>query len=217
MKKIEKIFEYLRSLYPDPKTELNYDTPFQLMMAVIMSAQTTDKQVNKVTETLFKIIKSPQDVLDMWIKKFTTAIKSVNYYKTKAKNLMKLAEILKKSALPSDVVTPPTPSKIEGALNTLVKLPGIGIKSAKVIWHVLWDLPVIAVDTHVHRVVNRLWLVTTKSPEETSKLLEKIVPKKYKDFAHHAIVLFGRYVCTAKKPKCPECGLKTICQYFINL
>jgi endonuclease-3 len=116
----------------------------------------------------------------------------------------------------------------------LMKLPWIGIKSAKVIGHVLRDLPVIAVDTHVHRVVNRWWITNpsqpslsqgkakawspgTKTPEETSEILEKIVPKKYKDFAHHAIVLFGRYVCTAKKPKCEDCKLKRYCDYYFNL
>ncbi|MBU0627327.1 hypothetical protein KKG31_08525 [Patescibacteria group bacterium] len=99
-------------------------------------------------------------------------------------------------------------------INELQKLSGIGIKSAKVIAHVLWDLPVIAVDTHVHRVVNRWGIIKTKTPDQTSDLLEKIVPKKYKDFAHHAIMLFGRYVCIARKPKCKECPLQKWCDYY---
>jgi len=186
MNKLDKIFQILRKIYPDPKTELDYSTPFQLMIAVILSAQTTDKQVNKVTPAIFKYVKTPKT---RWI----------------------------------DVST----SRNDGAkwtLEELMKLPGIWIKSAKVIGHVLWGLPVIAVDTHVHRVVNRRWIIPVRgssvadrgTPEQTSEVLEKLVPEKYKDFAHHAIVLFWRYVCTAKNPKCDGCELKKWCDYYTN-
>lgn len=202
--KIDKIFAYLKELYPDPKTELNYSTDFQLMVAVIMSAQTTDKQVNKATDKLFKIVKKPGDVAKIWFDKFEDMIKSVNYYKSKARNLWKLSEILVKLDIPDSV-------------EWLKELPWIWEKSAKVISHVLWWEKVIAVDTHVHRVSNRIWLVKTNKPEETSKLLEKVVPDKYKSLAHHLLVLFGRYHCMAKKPMCDDCKLKDICVYYKSI
>ena len=148
MNKLEKIFQILRKLYPDPKTELDYSTPFQLMIAVILSAQTTDKQVNKVTPAIFKYVKIPKDLLEYYKNElaFQKSVSGVNYYKTKAKNIWKLAGMLKDRG---------TWYAGRGTVEELMKLPGIGIKSAKVIGHVLWNLPVIAVDTHVHRVVNR--------------------------------------------------------------
>ncbi len=205
--KLKYIFEELRKKYPDPKSELNYSTPYQLVFAVVLSAQTTDKQVNKVTEKLFDIIKVPSDLLKMDFDVFEKAISGVNYYKTKARNLWKMAGMLVEKPL-----TPPTPSKIDGVLEELMKLPWVGIKTAKVVAHVLWGLPVIAVDTHVHR----WWIDETKTPDETSVELEKVVLKKYKDFAHHALVLFGRYVCIARNPKCSECSLKKYCNFYKN-
>ncbi len=201
---IKYIFEYLKELYPDPKTELEYSTDFQLLVAVILSAQTTDKQVNKVTNSLFKKIKYPEDVLLMGIGKLKKAISSVNYFNSKSKYIYetarKLVEIWK---IPDDLVE-------------IQKLPGVGIKTAKVILHVLYDMPFIAVDTHVHRVSNRLWLVKTIEPEKTSELLEKIVPNEYKSIAHHSLILFGRYLCKARNPLCGECRLNAICDYFKN-
>lgn len=201
---IKYIFEYLKELYPDPKTELEYSTDFQLLVAVILSTQTTDKQVNKVTNRLFKKIRYPEDVLLMGIGKFKKAISSVNYFNSKSKYIYetarKLAEIWK---IPDDLVE-------------IQKLPGVGIKTAKVILHVLYDMPFIAVDTHVHRVSNRLWLVKTIEPEKTSELLEKIVPNDYKSIAHHSLILFGRYLCKARNPLCGECRLNAICDYFKN-
>lgn len=202
---IEFIFDYLKELYPNPKTELDYSTDFQLLVAVILSAQTTDKQVNKVTKNLFKKIKKPEDILIMGFEKFKKTISSVNYFNGKAKYIYetakKLVEIWK---IPDDLIE-------------LQKLPGVWIKTAKVILHVLYDMPFIAVDTHVHRVTNRLWLVKTNEPEKTSELLEKIVPDKYKPIAHHSLILFGRYLCKARNPMCDECGLKNICKYYKGL
>lgn len=199
---IEFIFEYLKKLYSDPKTELDYSTDFQLLLAVILSAQTTDKQVNKVTKPLFKIIKKPEDVLVMWLEKFRKAISSVNYFNSKSKYIYETAKELVKLW------------KIPDNLLELQKLSGVWIKTAKVILHVLYDMPFIAVDTHVHRVSNRLWIVKTKKPEETSELLEKIVPDNYKPIAHHSLILFGRYVCKARVPICEWCELSSICLYF---
>ena len=225
MEKIQKIFQILRKLYPDPKTELDYSTPFQLMVAVILSAQTTDKQVNTLTTAIFKKVKTPKDLAKFYKNElaFQKAVWWVNYYKTKAKNIYALAGILSTPKPPLRGLQIPTPKgplpfdKGHKLLEELMKLPWIGIKSAKVIGHTLWNLPVIAVDTHVHRVVNRRWILHAEKPNETSEILEKLVPLKYKDFAHHAIVLFGRYVCTAKNPKCGTCKLKKYCDYYQSM
>ncbi len=197
------IFETLGKLYPDAQTELNYSTDFQLLLSVIMSAQTTDKQVNKVTDVLYKTVKWPKDILDMWLESFTDAISSVNYYKTKAKNIFETAKILNenKDFLVADI-------------DVLQKLPGVWVKTAKVVSYVLFGTKVIAADTHVHRVSNRLWLVDTKAPEKTSEMLEKKVEDKYKEIAHHGLILFGRYHCLARKPKCDTCPFKDICKFY---
>ena len=211
MKQLKKpdfktIFSYLEQFFPNADTELNYETPFQLLVAVILSAQTTDKQVNKVTATLFQTIKQPEDVLKLGHPAFEQAIKSIGLYKGKAKNIYQTSELLveKKGKIP----------KTEAEL---VKLPGVWEKTAKVVLHVLYKKPVIAVDTHVHRVCNRLGIVDTKTPLQTSKLLETLIPKKYKQIAHHCIILFGRYYCTARNPKCAQCKLNQICPYFTSL
>lgn len=205
-KNIDFIFQTLDKLYPDADTELKYFNDFQLVLAVVMSAQTTDKQVNKVTEPLFQIIKSPQDVIKMWLDKFTESISSINYYKNKAKYIYELSKMLDKD-----------PTLLCPDLEKLQKLPWVWIKTAKVISYVLFGSKVIAVDTHVHRVSNRLWLVKTQTPEKTSQELEKVVPDKYKETAHHTLILFGRYHCTARNPKCNECPFTQICKYKKSL
>ncbi len=203
MSTLNKIFSYLKSLFPDPKTELEYSTPFQLVVAVILSAQTTDIQVNKVTKKIFNQIKIPQDLLQFWSENFKKAINSIWLYNSKSKNIRNLALILDKNN-----------NKIPKTINKLKELPWIGEKTAKVILHVLYNKPVIAVDTHVQRVTNRLWIVSTKTAEQTSKLLEKIIPNTYKPIAHHSLILFWRYYCTARNPKCSTCKLQSICKYY---
>ncbi len=205
-KDIDFIFQTLDKLYPNADTELKFWNDFQLVLAVVMSAQTTDKQVNKVTEQLFKKIKTPQNVINMWLDKLTKSISSINYYNNKAKHIFELSKMLNKE-----------PQLLCPDLEQLQKLPGVGIKTAKVISYVLFWSKVIAVDTHVHRVANRLWLVNTKSPEKTSQELEKLVPDKYKETAHHTLILFGRYHCTARNPKCIECPLTETCKYKKSL
>jgi len=205
-KNIDFIFQTLDKLYPNADTELKFWNNFQLILAVVMSAQTTDKQVNKVTESLFKIIKKPQDVISMWLDKLTKSISSINYYKNKAKHIYELSKMLDKE-----------PELLCPDLEKLQKLPGVWIKTAKVVSYVLFWSKVIAADTHVHRVANRLWLVNTKTPEKTSETLEKIVPDKYKEIAHHTLILFGRYHCTARNPKCNECPFTKICKYKKSL
>ncbi len=199
---INFLFESLEKMYPNADTELKYWNNFQLLLAVIMSAQTTDRQVNKVTDKLFKKVFEPKDILDMWLENFTKSVSSINYYKTKAKNIYATCEILDKDL---EFLSPD--------LDLLTKLPWVGIKTAKVISHVLFWTKVIAVDTHVHRVSNRLWLVNTKMPQKTSELLEKIVPDKYKSIAHHWLILFWRYHCTARKPKCDDCPFSGFCRF----
>ena len=205
-KNIDFIFQTLDKLYPNADTELKFWNDFQLVLAVVMSAQTTDKQVNKVTESLFKIIKTPQDVINMWLGKLTKSISSINYYNNKAKHIFELSKMLDKE-----------PWLLCSDLEKLQKLPWVWIKTAKVISYVLFGSKVIAVDTHVHRVANRLWLVNTKAPEKTSQELEKVVPDKYKETAHHTLILFGRYHCTARNPKCIDCPFTKICKYNKSL
>lgn len=229
MNKKEKlwfVFDYLKQLFPNPKTELNYSTPFQLMIAVILSAQTTDKQVNKVTDVLFKKVKTPEDIIKLWEKKFTEKIKSIWLYKWKAKNIFALSKVMlsqdylmKFSNVNSKILKYIYKKYwyyISDKVDELKTLPWIWEKTAKVISHVLYGTKVIAVDTHVHRVTNRLGIVKTGTPEQTSKLLEKVIPDVYKDTAHHTLVLFGRYYCMARRPMCEECKLKKICKYYNN-
>ena len=211
-KKLPIIFSYLKELFPSPETELHYSTPFQFVVAVMLSAQSTDIQVNKVTERLFKKIKNPEDLLTMGFANFEPAISSINYYKTKAKHIFATAKIIAKNCQKLSKID--KNCWIPDMLEELMKLPWVGVKTGKLIAHVLYDKPFIAVDTHIHRVSNRLWIVETTSPEKTSELLEKIIPDSYKDHAHHSLVLFGRYYCTAKNPKCEACKLKKICEYY---
>ena len=205
-KKFDQIFSYFLELYPNAQTELNFDNGFQLLVAVALSAQTTDKQVNKVTASLFQKVKKPEDILQMGFENFEQSIKSIGLYKSKAKNLRKTAQILAQG----DGVIPDTQDE-------LVKLPWVWEKTAKVILHVLYHQPVIAVDTHVHRICNRLGIVKTAQPLQTSKLLETLIPNQYKQIAHHAMILFGRYFCTARNPKCADCKLQEICRYYKDL
>ena len=181
-------FQTLSKLYPDDRTDLVRSTPWQLLVAVVMSAQTTDKQVNKMTEKFFDSIKTPYDTLQLTEEQRYEYIKWV----------------------------PWNSYAIPNTLSELIKLHGVGEKTAKVILHVLYRTDDIAVDTHVHRVCNRIGLVNTKEPLQTSKLLDKVIPKTYKSIAHHSLVFFWRYQCTARKPKCQECPFTKFCHYHKN-
>lgn len=214
-KKIKLIFSYIEKLFPNPETELNYSTPFQLVVAVMLSAQATDIQVNKVTAKLFKQIKVSDDLLTMGLPIFEKQISSINYYHTKAKHIFETAKIIHNlECRMQNEKKKKYKNGIPDTLEELMKLPWVGIKTAKVVAHILYDKLYIAVDTHIHRVSNRLGLVKTTTPEKTSELLEKRIPDSYKHLAHHALVLFGRYYCTAKNPKCEGCKLKSICLFY---
>ncbi len=224
---LNRIFTTLQDIYPAAQTELHYSTPFQLLIAVVMSAQATDKQVNKVTSVLFDKIKWPSDVLVMGHESFEQAIKSIGLYKSKAKNIFRLSQMLVDQD-PADVLVYKDPLirqkvlaiaqqygyYIPADVVRMQTFPGVGEKTAKVVAHVLYDMPVIAVDTHVHRVCNRLGIVKTKQPLQTSQQLEKAIPEEYKAIAHHTLILFGRYYCTARKPKCEGCPFASFCVYY---
>ena len=219
-KDYDEIFTKLLELFPNPDTELNFETPFQLLVAVMLSAQTTDKQVNVVTDKLFLKVKNPNDVLRFSEENLAKQVSSVNYYKMKAKHIRetakKLIELAKNEGKNLTKWEKECLDKygyyLPESLEWLTQLPWVGEKTAKVILYVRYHHDIIAVDTHVHRVANRLWIVKTNEPLETSKEIEKVVPKKWKRIAHHSLILFGRYYCTAKKPKCEGCVLRKWCR-----
>ncbi len=329
---VEHILDTMHEMYRDfPITELQYDTPWQCLIAVMMSAQTTDIQVNKVTDILYQKIKSPADVLEMWERELGEHIRTLGLRTAKQKNVYKTAQLLvaeserrseekgrrneewgkKKSPLRSPLgggereecgkkKSPPTPTpehplfllrqnspclwergehdvchaerneveskyatqddsnlypatssgwkthepnknesqrqgqekadrlvcrdsaevlerygyRLPDTLEGMMELPGVGVKTAKVVLYVLYRQRRVAVDTHVHRVMNRLWVITTTTPDQSSTQLETIIPDEYKDIAHHSIIYFGRYHCKAKKPNCGACVLRNKCRWY---
>lgn len=202
--KINFVKEKLFKMYPENKTELKYENPYQLLVAVMMSAQTTDKQVNKANEKFFKVLKSPQDAINLWVDKIKEYIKTIWFYNNKAKNIYETSKILLEKYN----------WEIPKNLEELVKLPWVWVKTAKVVLAVLYNQPYLPVDTHVHRVLNRLWIVKTKTPLETDKKAALILDKDATWKLHHSLIFFGRYHCTARKPKCDQCPFTEICEYY---
>lgn len=205
--RLKQALPIIRNSVPNIPTELDYETPFQFLIAVMLSAQTTDKQVNKTTPPLFDRVKNPADLLSIPFAEFEGMVSSVNYYRMKAKHAYataKLLEDLHGGGIPN-------------TLDALVALPGVGVKTAKVVLAVLYGEAVVAVDTHVHRVLNRIGIVRTKSPIETDRAIETLFSEEEKKESHHPLVLFGRYVCKAQKPQCETCGVRTCCEYFKRL
>ena len=200
---IIKVFEILNEYYKDLKdTELEYINPYTLLVAVVLSAQATDKGVNKATKELFEIVKTPEDMIKLGEEKLKTYIKTINYYNTKAKNIILLSEKLIKSYN----------SEIPNTREDLMCLNGVGRKTANIILNTVFNIPSIAVDTHVFRVSNRIGLVKADNVLDTEKQLEKRVPKKYHNAINKFLVLFGRYICKAKNPDCNNCPIKDICK-----
>jgi endonuclease-3 len=190
---------------PVVDTELHYDSPFHLLIAVILSAQCTDKRVNIVTPPLFEAFPSPEVMAVSTSDAVYEYIKSVSYPNNKAKNLIGMA---KKLVNDFD-------GKVPDTIEELVSIPGVGRKTASVMLIVAFNKPAMPVDTHVFRVSNRLGLTdNSKNPAQTEKELMKYIPQKYLSRAHHWLILHGRYVCVARKPKCLECGLSTYCKYY---
>ena len=200
---IEEFFARLAKALPEPKTELQYKNPYTLLVAVVLSAQATDKGVNKATEGLFKIADTPAKMLKLGEAGLTQHIKTIGLFRNKAKNVIALSRLLVE--------------KHEGAVprtrEALEELPGVGRKTANVVLNVAFGEPTIAVDTHIFRVGNRTGLAPGKTPLEVEEKLLKVVPKKYLLHAHHWLILHGRYTCLARKPDCPACIVRDLCKF----
>lgn len=203
-KDIPEFAAKLNEMFPDAKTELYYNNNFQLLIAIIMSAQATDKQVNIVNKNFFQFLTQADDIKKMDVDYIKDFINSISFYNNKAVNIYKTCHIL------ADEYNGIPPNTIE----ELIKLPGVWIKTAKVYLAVTQDAPYIGVDTHVHRVLNRLWLVTTDTPEQTDKKISKGFTKENHGMLHNTLVLFGRYHCIARKPKCESCPFSNKCRYY---
>ncbi len=203
-KDIPEFAEKLNQMFPNAKTELHYTNEFQLLIAILMSAQATDKQVNIVNRNFFNFLRKPIDWVNMDLDYIKEFINSISFFNNKAKNIKESSKILYEKY----------DSKVPRNIEELTKLPGVWIKTAKVFLAVIEDAPYIWVDTHVHRVLNRLWLVKTKTPLETDKKISKNFTKKNHAMLHNTLVLFGRYHCTARKPKCESCPFRDKCNYY---
>ncbi|WP_259781889.1 endonuclease III [Aestuariispira ectoiniformans] len=200
---VDEFFRRLAERDPEPKGELNYTNPYTLLVAVALSAQATDVGVNKATEKLFRIVSTPQDMLALGEAGLKDHIKTIGLYNSKAKNVMKMAELLVRDyggEVPQDRVE-------------LEKLPGVGRKTANVVLNIAFGQPTIAVDTHLFRVSNRTGLAPGKTPLEVEKKLEKKIPKHWKLHAHHWLILHGRYICKARKPDCSICPVEDLCKF----
>ncbi len=201
--RIGKIIEILNCAYPDVKTQLNHATPFQLLAATILSAQCTDKQVNKVTETLFKTLKKPEDFVEIEQSVLENMIRSTGYYKNKAKNLKNCAGVLVEKF----------GGVVPDNLNDLVGLPGVGRKTANVVLGSAFGIPAIVVDTHVARISQRLDLTKNKDPVKIEFDLMKIIPREEWDGFSLRLIYFGREYCRARNPLCADCPLYDLCEY----
>ncbi|MEQ8832590.1 MAG: endonuclease III [Alphaproteobacteria bacterium] len=200
---IETFFARLQAANPEPKGELNWTNPYTLLVAVALSAQATDVGVNKATEKLFQEVSTPQEMLELGEEGLKQHIKTIGLYNSKAKNVIKAAEILVRDfggVVPQD----------RAALETL---PGVGRKTANVVLNIAFGAPTIAVDTHLFRVGNRTGMAPGKTPLAVELKLEKCIPKQYLRHAHHWLILHGRYVCKARKPDCPACIVNDLCRF----
>jgi endonuclease III len=200
---IEEVFRRLARERPAPRTELHFRSPYTLLVAVVLSAQATDAGVNKVTAKLFAEADTPQAMLALGEERLRETIKTIGLFRTKAKNVIALSRLLVErhgGAVPKN-------------REELEALPGVGRKTANVVLNVAFDQPTIAVDTHIFRVANRTGLAPGRTPREVEDKLEKVVPERWKRDCHHWLILHGRYVCTARAPKCPDCVIRDLCAY----
>jgi len=205
-KNVEKIINYFKKKYPDPATALNYKTPFQLLIATIMSAQTTDKQVNKVTEQLFQKYEKPNDFAKLNVKELQKEIQSIGLYKNKSKYIIES----------SKKIVEEFEGKVPKTRKDLIKLPGVGRKTANVVLANAFDMKTIAVDTHVFRVANRLGLVDTDKRDQVEQDLMEVVPEDYWTKFHHWLIFHGRETCKARSPLCDKCKISRCCDYYQN-
>ena len=201
--KIHRLFTRLRAIRPRPTTELRYASPFELLIAVILSAQSTDKKVNQATERLFRVADTPRALLELGEGRLKDHIKTIGLYNTKATNIINTCTLLLErhgGEVPRDRAA-------------LEALPGVGRKTANVILNTAFGEPTIAVDTHIFRVANRTGLAPGRTVREVEDGLLAATPEEFKRDAHHWLILHGRYVCTARNPRCPDCPIHDLCEY----
>lgn len=201
--KIDEFFERLAARIEAPTTELDYRNPYTLLVAVVLSAQATDKGVNKATKALFAEVETPAEMVTLGEAQLKKHIKTIGLYNMKAKNVIALSKALVEQhggAVPNDRAA-------------LEALPGVGRKTANVVLNTVFGEPTIAVDTHIFRLANRSGLAPGKTPRAVEDGLNRIVPERFKQHAHHWLILHGRYVCKARKPECPHCVIANLCEY----
>ncbi len=201
--KRREIFARLQAANPNPTTELEYDTPFQLLIAVLLSAQATDKSVNIATRKFFPQYGTPQALLALGEEGLSDYIKTIGLYRTKAKNTIATCRILLEHH----------GGEVPQTREALESLPGVGRKTANVVLNTAFGQPTMAVDTHIFRVSNRTGIAPGKNVLEVEDKLVKFVPREYIQDAHHWLILHGRYICVARKPKCPQCGISDLCEF----
>ena len=201
--KRRKIFEKLRAANPSPTTELRYRTPFELLVAVILSAQATDRSVNLATEHLFREADTPQAFLALGMEALVGRIRTIGLYRSKAKHILETCRLLVERH----------GGRVPESREALEALPGVGRKTANVILNTAFGHPTIAVDTHIFRVANRTGIAPGKDVREVEDKLLKLVPEEFRQDAHHWLILHGRYVCKARKPECPKCVIRELCEF----
>jgi endonuclease-3 len=200
---IERFFALLAEANPDPRGELHYVNPYTLLVAVVLSAQATDAGVNKATGPLFARVKTPAAMLRLGLDGLKGYVKSIGLYNTKAKNIIALSEML----------IARHGGKVPHDREALEALPGVGRKTANVVLNIAFGEPTMAVDTHVFRISNRTGLAPGKTPLAVEQKLLRVIPEKYMQHAHHWLILHGRYVCLARKPRCPDCVVREVCGF----
>ena len=201
--KRSEIFTRLRNENPEPTTELDYSNPFQLLVAVVLSAQSTDVGVNKATKRLFKKVRTPQAMLKLGEDGLKEQIKTIGLYNTKARNIIRTCKLLVEKHA----------GKVPEDRESLEALPGVGRKTANVILNTAFGHPTIAVDTHIFRVANRTGMAPGKNVNEVERKLVKFIPDEFRQDAHHWLILHGRYTCIARKPRCGSCIIEDLCEY----
>ena len=200
---VTEVFRRFKAAAPDPKTELKYTSPFTLLVAVVLSAQATDAGVNKATPALFAQANTPEKMAKLGVETVTELIRTIGLFRTKAKNVVALSRIL----------VDEHGGQVPRSRAALEALPGVGRKTANVVLNVAFGEPTIAVDTHIFRVANRTGLAPGKTPFDVEEGLERVIPAEYKLHAHHWLILHGRYICLARRPRCPDCLIADLCRF----
>ena len=202
-KHVHEFFHRLKGKNPEPKSDLEWTNPFTLLVAVVLSAQSTDVGVNKATKSLFKTVDTPEKMLALGEEGLKEHIKTIGLFNTKAKNVIALSQML----------IDDYGAQVPESRDALVRLPGVGRKTANVVLNVVFGQPTMAVDTHIFRVSNRTGLAPGKTPEKVEEALLKCVPEEFALHAHHWLILHGRYICKARKPDCPACPVRDLCGF----